>query len=129
MGLLVVEVAGHGGRSLGPDCLPVLRGEQSIALRRDPARKRVARGSTGRAPTAALDDPEDASLFQALRGRRAELAKAQGVPPYVIFHDSTLVEMARRRPADRQALGALPGVGEAKLARYGEDRKSTRLNS
>ena len=120
MGLLVVDVAGHGGLSLGPDCLPVLRDEQSIALRRDPARKRVARGSTGRTLAAALDDPDDASLFQALRGRRAELAKAQGVPPYVIFHDSTLVEMARRRPADRQALGALPGVGEAKLARYGD---------
>ena len=60
------------------------------------------------------------ALFEALRARRASLAKAQGVPPYVIFHDSTLVEMARLRPRSLDELAGITGVGQAKLERYGE---------
>ena len=64
---------------------------------------------------AAGDEP----LWQALRARRLELAREQGVPPYVIFHDATLLEMVRRKPTDLAAMGEIPGVGRSKLNRYG----------
>ncbi|MBW7852547.1 MAG: DNA helicase RecQ [Rhodospirillales bacterium] len=119
LNLLVVDVAGHGGLHLGPDCRDALRGERPIELRRDRRRERkVARAAAG-AAAELLHDAADRALFERLRALRLELAKAQGVPPYVIFHDATLVEMARRRPRSLPELGRLPGVGEAKLGRYG----------
>jgi ATP-dependent DNA helicase RecQ len=62
---------------------------------------------------------EDDPLFQALRRWRLETAKAQEVPPYVVFHDTTLAAIASARPRTRAELAALPGVGAAKLDRYG----------
>ena len=62
----------------------------------------------------------DRDLFEKLRVKRMELAKAQNVPPYVIFHDKTLAEMAARRPRSVAEFAAIPGAGEVKLARYGE---------
>jgi ATP-dependent DNA helicase RecQ len=59
-------------------------------------------------------------LFDRLRALRKRLADEQGLPPYVIFHDSTLREMAERRPATLQDFGRIRGIGEAKLARYGD---------
>ncbi len=119
MGLLVVDADGHGGLRLGEDCRAVLRGERSIRLRRDPAARKPARAARAKTRLA-LDDPADQALFDALRARRMALARAQGVPPYVIFHDSTLIEIARHKPDSLDALAALPGVGAAKLERYGE---------
>ena len=63
---------------------------------------------------------ENQELFDALRARRRELAEEQGVPPYVIFHDASLVEMAERRPRTLDEFAAIPGVGAMKLERYGE---------
>jgi ATP-dependent DNA helicase RecQ len=120
LGLLIVDIEGHGGLRLGPDCRAVLRGERKIELRRDPVRPGRAAKPAADQPRATLDQPQDEALFQTLRRRRLELAKAQGIPPYVIFHDSTLIEMARLKPRDRQALGRLRGVGAAKLERYGD---------
>ena len=120
LGLLIVDIEGHGGLRLGPDCRAVLRGERKIELRRDPVRPGRTAKPAADQPRATLDQPQDEALFQTLRRRRLELAKAQGIPPYVIFHDSTLIEMARLRPRDRQALGRLRGVGAAKLERYGD---------
>jgi ATP-dependent DNA helicase RecQ len=120
MGLLVSDAAGHGGFSLGPDCRAVLRGERRIRLRQDPSdRPRLPR-TKGRAATI-FAKPGDEILFQALRARRLALAQAQGVPPYVIFHDATLAEIARIKPRDTGAFAHIPGVGEAKLARYARD--------
>jgi ATP-dependent DNA helicase RecQ len=62
----------------------------------------------------------DRGLFEKLRAKRMELAKAGNVPPYVIFHDKTLTEMAARTPRSAAELAGISGVGEAKLARYGE---------
>ena len=105
---------------VGPDCRDVLRGDRRIDLRRDPARRRPSRA--GRAPApAAVSDPQDEALFQALRARRMALAKEQGVPPYVIFHDRTLIEIARAKPRRLTELGLISGVGAAKLERYGAD--------
>ncbi|MFG1462882.1 DNA helicase RecQ [Xanthobacter sp. DSM 24535] len=119
LGLLQVDVEGHGGLSLSAACRPVLRGERRIELKVE-ARTRAARVTGGaRAPKAALSDPHDEKLYQKLRALRLELARAQGVPPYVIFHDTTLMEIARMRPRSLAALGDVSGVGEAKLERYG----------
>ncbi len=111
--LLVVDTEGHGGLALGPDCRPVLRGERRVDLRRERA------GKVARTPRAGVEGPHSA-LFDALRSKRMELAKAQGVPPYVIFHDSTLAEMARTKPVTIDDLGRIQGVGRAKLERYGD---------
>ncbi|WP_127089681.1 DNA helicase RecQ [Aquabacter cavernae] len=119
LGLLNVDVEGHGALGLTESCRPVLRGERTVELKAE-ARTRPARVSGGgRAPRAALDDPGDEALYQKLRALRLDLARAQGVPPYVIFHDATLMEIARVRPRSLAAFGDVSGVGEAKLERYG----------
>jgi ATP-dependent DNA helicase RecQ len=115
-GLLRVDVMGHGGLALTESCRAVLRGEQAILLRRDAVVKKSA-SRTKRAASAAT---KDESLFQALRTLRLDLAREQGVPPYVIFHDSTLLDMARERPDSLDHLSQLSGVGQAKLTKYGE---------
>jgi len=103
----------YGGLSFGPGARPILKGEQRLDLVLPPPRKRRSRRQ---AEPNLADDP----LFEALRACRRDLAKEAGVPPYVIFHDSTLREMAALRPTSLGALGRVGGVGEAKLARYGE---------
>jgi ATP-dependent DNA helicase RecQ len=104
----------YGGLSFGPAAKPILRGEEKLELVLPPARRpRKRRDRTG------ADLPHD-PLFEALRARRRDLAKEAGVPPYVIFHDSTLREMAELRPETLHALSRVSGVGQAKLERYGE---------
>ncbi len=117
-GLLDVDLEGYGALRLTEACRPVLRGERAVRLRRDPdsARPRPAR----RPPAPLPEGLADPALWEALRRRRRELAAAQGVPPYVIFHDATLREMALRRPLDLDRLAEVSGVGATKLARYGE---------
>ncbi len=120
--LLEVDVEGHGGLRLGPEAevRPVLRGERNVEFRLDPATKRQPREKKRQSATASvIQNPADEALFQALREARMELARAQGVPPYVIFHDATLVEIAVRRPGGLQDLADIPGIGAAKLERYG----------
>ncbi|MGF1640822.1 MAG: DNA helicase RecQ [Rhodospirillales bacterium] len=119
MGLLVVDVDGHGGLTLGEGCREVLRGERRVSLRRDPAVKQGGPTETRR-PQANLTDPGQQALFEALRSHRAALAKAQGVPPFVVFHDTTLRAIAVSRPRRLDELARLPGIGAAKLARYGD---------
>ena len=115
-GLLRVDVEGHGGLALTEACREVLRGEKSISFRRDAIRKKGQGRAAARVP---LADPQDEDLFQALRALRLELAKEQGVPPYVIFHDASLLEMAREKPRSEREFSRLSGVGKAKLESYG----------
>jgi ATP-dependent DNA helicase RecQ len=123
MGLLEVDVEGHGSLRLTEASRPVLKGGQSVHLREESVRKRekgarAARG--GGAPAPVSLDAADQPVFEALRQLRAELAREQSVPAYVIFHDATLRAIAERRPATLDALGQVTGVGAAKLERYGE---------
>jgi ATP-dependent DNA helicase RecQ len=76
-------------------------------------------GAGGRRGTVDLP-PEDDRLWHALRAKRLDLARTEGLPPYVIFHDSTLLEMVRQRPRTPGDLARVPGVGGRKLERYGE---------
>jgi ATP-dependent DNA helicase RecQ len=98
----------------------VYRGERQVATRAPaepaPRQRRKGRAREAQAPLSGADQP----LFEALRSWRGRAAKAQGVPPYVIFHDRTLAEIAAGRPGSRAALERISGVGESKLARYGE---------
>jgi ATP-dependent DNA helicase RecQ len=117
-GLLTVDLEGYGGLQLTQDSRPVLRGETRLLLRklRKPAprkRQKTAAPST--------DATVDESLWQALRSLRRRLAETQGVPAYIIFHDATLLEMAQRRPTDREQLAAISGVGDRKLETYGDE--------
>jgi len=105
-----------GGLSFGPAARPILKGEATLEVVLPPSRART-RGR-GRKRDAA-EYPHD-PLFEALRARRREIATEAGVPPYVIFHDSTLREMAEAKPATLHALAQVGGVGAAKLERYGE---------
>jgi ATP-dependent DNA helicase RecQ len=102
----------------------VYRGERRVSMRQLSANGAMAARS-GRSRTkrrGSLDvAPCDASLFEALRVWRRERAAEQHVPPYAIFHDVTLSAIARLRPADRDALAGISGVGRSKLTRYGED--------
>ena len=101
----------HGGLSFGPAARAILKGEASVDVVLPPVRER--RRDRGR------DEGPADPLFEALRACRRDLAKAQGVPPYVIFHDATLREMAAARPATLGALGRVAGVGARKLETYG----------
>src|SRR5439155_3110980 len=94
-------------------------------LRGDPASPAEARRSRGagerKQPPAGDLDADGVVAFEALRAWRRQRAGADAVPPYVVFHDRTLVEMARRRPQSRADLFTVDGVGPAKLERYGDE--------
>jgi ATP-dependent DNA helicase RecQ len=118
MGLIHVDTSGFGALHLTEAARPVFRHEQAITLRKDQP-KRAA--DMRRALSRPADLPEHAApLFDALRAERSRLAKKQGVPPYVIFHDTTLRAMAMAKPRDLEEMVDLPGIGAAKLSRYGK---------
>jgi ATP-dependent DNA helicase RecQ len=117
----LLAVAGeYGTLGLTEASNAVMRGGQSVMLRREP--EKVARSSRAVKPRPGADDlaPQDASMFERLRTWRAGAAKEQGVPAYVIFHDATLRQIAADRPTSLAELSHVSGVGEAKLARYGQ---------
>jgi ATP-dependent DNA helicase RecQ len=108
----------HGGLALAPPAAEVLRGTREVRFRRE--RRGEARRARRQAATAAAAlDPAEEEMWETLRAWRLGEARRQEVPPYVIFHDATLIEVARRRPASLDALGRIPGVGRSKLDRYG----------
>ena len=112
----------HGGLMLGGDARDILKGAADVDLivpKLAPRAERPARRRKGTAAPAG--DPGDDPLFAALRALRRDLAKAAGVPPYVVFHDSTLREMAALRPATLSALAEISGVGARKRDAYGEE--------
>jgi ATP-dependent DNA helicase RecQ len=119
-GLLAVDLEGHGGLHLTDTSRPVLRGEQRLMLRREIRLEKTRKTRTTREARTPFSSETDQRLWQALRERRLELARAQGVPPYVVFHDATLAEMVERRPRTLDELAHISGVGERKLAAYGE---------
>ena len=105
----------HGGLEFGPGARGLLKGGDTLSVIVPPKRERRSKRA---APVGA--NPADNPLFEALRERRRELAKEAGVPPYVIFHDSTLRDMAAQRPSSPQQLAMLSGIGARKLEAYGD---------
>jgi ATP-dependent DNA helicase RecQ len=116
-GYLVQDIANYSVLKLTPAARPLLRGEQRLEL----ARPRIKAAAKKKAPAAAAArGPYDESLFEQLRALRKRLADAQGVPPYIVFGDATLMQMARDKPLDEEQLLAVSGVGQSKLDKYGQ---------
>lgn len=114
-GLLAVDADGYGALKLTETCRPYLRGEVPLHLRKDAAKS--AERTRRSKPQVAEADRQ---LWEALRARRKQLAEEEGVPPYVIFHDATLMDMLALRPRDRYEMAAVSGVGDRKLEAYGD---------
>eukprot|EP00903_Cladosiphon_okamuranus_P005205 g5203.t1 len=120
-GYLRADPEGYGALQLTEECRPLLKGRQTIELRKDPVVKKAAgRASSGRSSAPVKDQITDQAGWDALRACRKELADKQGVPPYVIFHDTTLFGMLERKPRTLEELAEVSGVGAAKLEKYGE---------
>lgn len=106
----------HGGLEFGPEARAILKGEAKLELVLPPRRERKRRGAKGAVP-----NPVGNPVFEALRAKRREIAQETGLPPYVIFHDSVLRDMAMVRPSSLAEMGQLSGVGARKLDAYGQD--------
>ncbi|MBD7920938.1 MULTISPECIES: DNA helicase RecQ [Xanthomonas] len=120
-GLLEVDSDAYGGLRLTDASRQVLKGERQIMMRREaPSRGRERGDRSGSPRTGVPVQPQDLSLFNALRDLRAGLAKEQNVPAFVIFHDSTLRNIAEQRPTSLDELAHVGGIGGTKLARYGQ---------
>ena len=117
-GLLQVALTEHGGLFITPQGHVFLKEKQTIALRKYTGKKRVERVRRVVVETSAGEGEQ--GLFEALKALRMQLAKAKNIPPYVIFHDKTLADMARLKPHTREELATISGVGEKKIEHYGE---------
>lgn len=117
-GLLSVDASQYGALRLTEASRQVLSGQRQVQMRRDSAARMPRSRDEQRTGLSVL--PADLDLFNALRGLRRELAQEQGVPAYVILHDSTLRSIAEQRPTSVAALGRVGGIGGSKLARYGQ---------
>jgi ATP-dependent DNA helicase RecQ len=115
-GYLRADQERYGALVLTEQSRPLLKGEIELKLRED---RKLKTEKKPRRDTAAILAPADQPLFDALRERRKEIADQLDLPPYVIFHDATLKQMAEHRPQTETDLLSISGVGEAKLARYG----------
>jgi ATP-dependent DNA helicase RecQ len=118
-GLADIDLEGYGGLRLSDSCRPLLRGEVTLELRRDLKPQTTSKGSSG-SPASQLVRGEEREQWEALRTLRRKLAEEHAVPPYVIFPDSTLLEMLRSKPGSMAEMGRVSGVGARKLERYGE---------
>ncbi len=116
MGFLEIDMERHGALRLTEKCRPILKGQQSLQLRK--IQKEIQANTSKKSKQAIR--PQDQSLWEALRALRLNLAEKAGTPPYVIFHDSTLQEMLKIRPTTKSQMSDITGVGEQKLARYGD---------
>jgi len=111
-----LEATEHGGLRLAGDARAILKGEAAMMMVEPPARTKSSRRDKG----ATTPNPSGDPLFEALRALRRDLAAEAKVPPYVIFHDATLREMAAARPVNMDELGRISGIGARKLEAYGE---------
>ena len=113
--VLKIDIGGYGGLQLGGKGRAVLKGAESVALHGEAAREPKSRKRVA----APLPEYVDEPLFARLKALRLEIARADDVPPYVVFHDRSLQDMAARKPQSLHALAACHGVGARKLERYG----------
>ncbi|MFV9657039.1 DNA helicase RecQ [Pseudomonas sp. NY15366] len=117
-GLADVDLEGFGGLRLDESCRPLLRGEVSLQLRREPKPAQAAKASSSAASQ--LVRGHEREMWEALRSLRRKLAEEHSVPPYVIFPDATLLEMLRSQPGSLSEMAEVSGVGARKLERYGQ---------
>lgn len=115
--LIDVDVEGFGGLRLSESCRPLLRGETTLLLRRDLTPQ--TRPTRSASQASQLVRSHEREMWESLRTLRRHLAEEHSVPPYVIFPDSTLLEMLREQPEDLDDMAQISGVGARKLERYG----------
>jgi len=118
-GLVHVDMAEHGALQLTETAREVLKGQRTVQLRR-PANRKPASTKVSRIPVSELA-PADEALFQLLRKWRADTAREQAVPAYVILHDKTLRELAETRPSSHGLLCGITGMGSVKIEHYGAE--------
>ncbi len=124
-GLLESDVQAYGGLKLTETSRPVLKGEKTVWLRRDVEPEKRGGNTLSKAERAsrskeAFAGANDDPMWLALKAERLRLAKEQGVPPYLIFHDSTLLEILNQKPQTLDDFANISGVGQAKLMKYGD---------
>lgn len=117
-GMVRIDLEGHNGISLDPRCRSVLRGEEVFLFRKDRLAKKTTRKRRKKKEMGL--DAMQASLFERLRQHRLELSRQLEVPPYTIFHDSTLVEMSQLKPQTLSQMAMISGVGQKKLEKWGQ---------
>ncbi len=115
LGYITADIEGYGGLSLSETCRPLLKGQEKFPVRKF---NRKSKGTSKRSEVT-LATLEDTELFSRLKALRLTLAKEQNIPPYVIFHDKTLLEMVSLKPATLSQLGEIHGVGSRKKDKYG----------
>jgi ATP-dependent DNA helicase RecQ len=120
LNLITVDMESHGAIKITDSGYDFLKSKAPLPLRAESKKTDLIREAAKSKGAADLANDEDRTLFAQLKTVRMSLAKSQNVPPYVIFHDKTLLEMASARPTTLEALGAISGVGESKLKKYGE---------
>lgn len=120
MNFLKVDISGYGGLQITASGRTFLKQKEEIQLRKYVGKKAGATKEKKAKKVFELSGEVEDDLFAQLRAKRLEIAKEQKVPPYVVFHDKTLVEMVKTRPQTLEGLGKLSGVGEAKMKKYGE---------
>ena len=116
-GYVEVDFEGYGAFKLTEKCRPLLRSEETLMLRKDIA---LVNGKRTSAAKKAAVKGKNTVLWEALRSKRRELAEAQDVPPFVIFHDATLMAMIEEKPENLKQMGYISGIGKKKLEQYGE---------
>lgn len=116
LGYVDIDAERFGALRLTEKCRPILKSKQQLNLRKQVKEERISKGKKKKSHVRPQDEP----LWEALRALRSQLAGEAGVPPYVIFHDTTLQEMLKKRPKSTADLRTISGVGEQKLGRYGE---------
>ncbi len=117
-GYLIQDIANYSVLNLTEAARPLLRGEQQIQLAKPRIREQIKKKVT---KSSASQGPYDEALFEELRALRKRLADTQGVPPYIVFGDATLIQMARDKPMSEGDLLGVIGVGQHKLEKYGKD--------
>jgi ATP-dependent DNA helicase RecQ len=121
-GFLETDIEAYGGIKLTTASRPVLRNEVEVWLRRDEDtnKRKTSKAERGARVKEGYAEANDDPLWHALKAKRTELASEQGVPPYLIFHDSTLLEMLNQKPGSLTEMSTISGVGQTKLTRYGD---------
>jgi ATP-dependent DNA helicase RecQ len=120
MGFLHVDIASFGALKLTTQAGLVLKGEKNVMLRKTPKKLPKAKTKKSAKESDVVFSPQEGTLLDEMKALRLQLSREHGVPPYVIFHDRTLMEIAHKRPKDLEELRGLYGVGEHKLTKYGQ---------
>ena len=122
--LLNVDILGHGGLSLSEEGLKFLKEKQHINLREQiktkRSKKEIIEKQKGK-KIISFENDTDRILFEKLKERRLKLAQVQNIPPYMVFHDSTIFEFAIQKPKNEDEMKKISGVGQVKFQYYGEE--------